>query len=375
MRTNKTTHTKQGLLWAGLVAFALSYLVFSTAGTVQANIKKTVVRTSVPISTSFIYGGNMLSYEEPVLAILRRSLYDVDSYSIILFDADPATRTHSYLVLKNIDGEIEEELTPEYTVSEAFFNEHAEHVGMTIAAKNEEGQYTDIASPAGYYNFVDNDDYGQWEDGDDGGQVWQFNERHAFLLVMLGYTHNLHMKRQRYSDYQRHHRSGKAYYGRSNNLTSNDTYYGTRGRVSKRFYSQNPVTKRQTFKERVRERVQRSSVQNSRVGRNGTRVKSGSRLNSSRTGSSQRKSLSPSRRTSRGKSITPSKRNSNGRKSLTPSKRNSNGRKSITPSKRTKRKQIGSSTRRSSSSSRISKSNSRYNSTSSSRSRGGGYGK
>lgn len=374
MRTNKTTRTKQGLLWVGLVAFVLSYLVLNTAGTVQANIKKTIVSTSVPINTSIAYGNGMLSYEEPVLTILRRSLYDVDSYSIILFDANAETRTHSYLVLKNIDGEIEEELTPEYTVSEAFFNEHAEHVGMTIAAKNEEGQYTDVASPAGYYNFVDNDDYGQWEDGDDGSQVWQFNERHAFLLVMLGYTHNLHMKRQRYVDYKRHHRSGRAYYGRPTSLSSNDTYYGTRGRVSKQFYSQNQITKRQSFRARVRERVQRSSIQNSRVGKSGTRVKSGSRLNSSRTGSSQRKSLSPSRRASHRKSITPSKRNSSGRKSITPSKRSSNGRKSITPSSRTKRKQINSSTRRSSSS-RISKSNSRYNSTSSSRSRGGGYGK
>ncbi|MEQ9443919.1 MAG: hypothetical protein RIG62_33070 [Cyclobacteriaceae bacterium] len=175
------------------------------------------------------------SFEKSPVDELIRDMTDDPAYSIILYDMDqqgsffPEYR-HQYRIMKESpqDSVPEEEITSWYTVSEDFFNENIDNMGMEIAAKNHEGEVSKTAAPPGYNNYVGNPQYGHWQQGSNGESFWSFYGKYAMLSSLFNMA-AFPVRRSYYNDYQDYRRSGRSYYGP---VTNNQRAYGTNSRYT-----------------------------------------------------------------------------------------------------------------------------------------------
>jgi hypothetical protein len=91
---------------------------------------------------------------------------------------------HRYILFEN-DRKTETDWMP---VSEAFFEEHEDHLGMDIVTKPY-GYYEDeaikVAAPPGLA-YVGNPHYGSWRRGSDGVEFWQWLPAYMFFNSMFG---------------------------------------------------------------------------------------------------------------------------------------------------------------------------------------------
>jgi len=213
---------------------------------------------------------------------LIKEMTDVPNFSIILYDMnfDEASEQylHQYRILKepvNADT-ILSETTEWLQVGPDYFNEHLENMGMTIVSKTN-GTVDKKTSPPGYNQYVGNEKYGQWRQNSDGTSFWEFYGKYAFLRSILGFGYSP-IYYGGWNDYRRNYYPyGRSYYGDDGR---GGRRYGTTGsHVNSRSTASTWTNKDQSFKNRVRSRVQRSSSRTrsgSRTSRSSSRYRSGS---------------------------------------------------------------------------------------------------
>jgi len=173
-------------------------------------------------------------WQKSPVDILIRDLSQKESFSIILYDMDVTgsfakSYQHQYKVITIENDEPHEELTQWYQVSEPFFMQNENNMGMEIAAKSQDGKISKTASPPGYSSYVGNSQYGHWVDRG-GSSFWEFYGRYAMmssLFNMMSYP----IYRNHYMDYRSNYYGRQPYYGPK---TSAGYTYGTKSAFARK---------------------------------------------------------------------------------------------------------------------------------------------
>lgn len=207
--------------------------------------------------------GGGKDFEKSALDNLIQELPKDEVYTIVLNDMDvrgnfSKSYYHDYEVISGTDPEkIDRETTGFLEVSEGFFNEHINNMGMEIASRDSTGKLNKTVAPAGYTNYIGNPKYGQWKSNGSGGSFWEFYGKYAFMSSMF----NLIAFPARYNYYNTwrtgYYGYGRPYYGPS---TAGSSYYGTSSRYNtSRRPNSTWSSKQSTFSNRVQNRTSRSS--------------------------------------------------------------------------------------------------------------------
>ncbi len=218
-------------------------------------------------------------YQEEGLDKVVKQLRDKDNFTIILYDmnSENSTYYHQYQILvEKPDSTFETAETDWLEVSESFFRRHIDNLGMEIAHK-ENGIVEKETAPAGYTQYVGNEQYGHWVQRD-GGSFWEFYGKYMFMSSMFNLIARP-IYRDHWYDYSRNYRGmGRTYYGPNQ-------YYGTRGYTSTASNKSTWAKKPQSFKDNVRSRVSRSSSTTTRTSSNRSTYSNRSTSQTSRSGS------------------------------------------------------------------------------------------
>jgi len=194
---------------------------------------------------------------------LIKELSDEQNFSIILFDMDASESgtdyKHRYNILIERPDTILKQKTNWIPVSDIFFSQHINDMGMEIASKKD-GKLTKQAVPAGYNHYVGNHKYGHWVEKN-GSSFWEFYGKYALISSML----NMVTYRRSYWDDYRgggYYGGSRGYYGSRGNASS--PVFGTKSYTSSKGKTSNWANKPNTFKDRVRSKVSRSASQSGR---------------------------------------------------------------------------------------------------------------
>lgn len=218
---------------------------------------------------------------------LMRDMSNDKSYSIILHDMEVDESKniyrHQYKIAKNIDDKnSKSELSKWYDVSESFFAENLDNMGLELASKSPDGKITKIPAPPGFNGVVGNEKYGQWKTHSNGTSFWEFYGQYAFMSSMLGMMMGPPVYRSTYYDYNTYRGSnpGKPYYGTGQNT------YGTNSSITKQNnpnFFQKRLNNVSSFKEKVASnpsRYLKSTSTNRTDSYNGRKSRSSSRSSS-----------------------------------------------------------------------------------------------
>jgi hypothetical protein len=204
------------------------------------------------------------SYDNPVDR-LKDQLKDVPTFSIILEDMkqDGNIFTHYFHKYKIVQLD-NAWVTNWEEVSEQYFKQNENFLGMTLASKKDGQQNNHVAPPG--YAFVGDNNYGQWRQDANGSSFWEFYGKYRMFTDVLGFFTGP-VYRHDYDDYHRYRRDSRPFFGRSHQ-------YGTKGTYTKKL---NP-----TFYERrmTRENKKKSSF----LGRVSNRFGNKKRIGRTRSG-------------------------------------------------------------------------------------------
>jgi len=225
------------------------------------------------------------TWEKSPVDDLIKDLNGEQNFSIILFDMDADengnTYRHQYQTIIQRPDTVIENKTDWKNVSETFFSQNINNMGMEIASKKD-GKVTKQAVPAGYNHYVGNEKYGRWENRG-GSSFWAFYGQYAFMSSMFNM---MTYRRSYWDDYNRggYYGGSRGYYG----PRGSNPVYGTKSYTSSSSGSKSKwASKPSTFKDRVRTKVSRSSsTSNSKFSKQRTTTKtkrSSSRYSSSRS--------------------------------------------------------------------------------------------
>ncbi|MPQ48173.1 hypothetical protein GCQ56_14290 [Marinifilum sp. N1E240] len=225
------------------------------------------------------------TWEKSPVDDLIKDLNGEQNFSIILFDMDADengnTYRHQYQTIIQRPDTVIESKSDWKNVSETFFSQNINNMGMEIASKKD-GKVTKQAVPAGYNHYVGNEKYGRWENRG-GTSFWAFYGQYAFMSSMFNM---MTYRRSYWDDYNRggYYGGSRGYYGPS----GSNPVYGTKSYTSSSSGSKSKwASKPSTFKDRVRTKVSRSSsTSNSKFSKQRTATKtkrSSSRYSSSRS--------------------------------------------------------------------------------------------
>lgn len=227
-------------------------------------------------SILFLWSCSSNNFEKNPVDILMRDMTNVPVYSIMLYDMNEEGTffkeyQHQYRILKEdtAGGKPEEIITDWYPVSENFFNQHINDMGMEIAAKTRDGEVTKNVAPPGYNNYVGNPQYGQWQQGPGGNSFWAFYGQYAFMSSLLNMA-AFPIRRSYYDDYRSYRSSGRPYYGPT--VSGGRRAYGTGSAYTS---SAKPSS---TWRQSTSSRQFRNSGQ--RTSRSGSRYNSGGSMRS-----------------------------------------------------------------------------------------------
>ncbi|MBL3658463.1 hypothetical protein [Fulvivirga sediminis] len=201
--------------------------------------------------------GQMENWEKSPVDELIKSLSDEQNFSIILYDMDAGdsgdSYKHKYRVVVEKPDTVQARETEWYPVSAGFFKQHLNDMGMEIASKKD-GVVHKQAAPAGYTNYVGNQKYGHWVNRN-GSSFWEFYGKYAFLSSMFNMM-SYPVRRSYWDDYYGgYYGRGRSYYG-----PSGRTIYGTKNYTSSSSGRNTTwASKPPTFKDKVRNRVSRST--------------------------------------------------------------------------------------------------------------------
>ena len=105
-------------------------------------------------------------------------------------------------------------------VNEYFYYENIDNLNMVLYHKSSEG-IERLPQPDGY-QFVGNEDYGSWEEDDNGIPIWVFVVGYYLLSSDT-------VSRNEFNQYKQAKLNGKSYYGKKNGKSK----YGTTGSKNK----------------------------------------------------------------------------------------------------------------------------------------------
>lgn len=198
---------------------------------------------------------------------LKTQLKDVPTYSIIIDDMkeDGNIFTHYFHKYKIVQLD-KSWVTGWEEVSESYYQQNANFLGMTLASKKD-GNTSNQVGPPGY-EYVGDKNYGQWKTDSSGGSFWEFYGKYRMFTDVLGFLSGP-IYRHDYDGYNSYRNRRMPYYGRNNQ-------YGTHGSYTKKH---NPSFFDRRMK---RERSKSSSFGKKVSSRFGS--KSSSRIGRTRTG-------------------------------------------------------------------------------------------
>jgi len=203
------------------------------------------------------------SYDNP-LDRFKDQLKDVPTYSIILEDMkqDGNVFTHYFHKYKIVQLD-NSWVTNWEEVSEEYYNQNANFLGMTLAAKKDGKQDNHVAPPG--YAYVGDSNYGQWRQDSNGNSFWEFYGKYRMFTDVLGFFTGPIFSHD-YDDYHRYRRHRKPFFGRNNQ-------YGTKGTYTKKlnptFYKRRMTReskKKSSFKDRVSNRFGKKRIGRTRSG-------------------------------------------------------------------------------------------------------------
>ncbi len=222
---------------------------------------------------------NVRFIKNPTDTIIR-DMPDGRVFTIMLYDMNVEGNFvenfyHQYRIIQEKEpGVPTDSITDWMEVSENYFKQHQDDMGMELASRGADGQLNKTVGPPGYSNYVGNEKYGSWQQGSNGNSFWAFYGQYAFMSAMFNMA-TYPARRSYYDDYRgNYYGRGRSYYGPR---TSGSRYYGTnsdynRSTRSSSTWSQN----RSNFKNRVNSRAQRSSSSSSRTSRSSSRYRGSS---------------------------------------------------------------------------------------------------
>ena len=196
---------------------------------------------------------------------LKNQLKNVSDYSIILNDMKEegnfsSTYFHKYQVVQ-----ADKSWTTDWQeVPKDFYEKNKTFLGMTLASAVG-GKAVNNVSPPGY-NFVGNEQYGQWRQDSSGNSFWEFYGKYRMFTDVLGFLSGPIYRRD-YDDYDYNRSRRRPYFGRHNQ-------YGTNGTFTKQskpnFYERRmkrEQAKKSSFSDKVSKRFGRTSYSSSKIGR------------------------------------------------------------------------------------------------------------
>lgn len=239
-------------------------------------IAKACNRSDSPSSSA------LSNWEKTPVDELVKKLANEQNFTIVLYDMDAENDIykHQYQVIVEKPDTVTSEITEWFTVSDVFFEQHIDDMGMEIASKKD-GKLHKETAPAGYSNYVGNERYGHWVQHD-GHSFWEFYGKYRFMTSMF-HLATFPVRRTYWDDYRTN------YYRKDRE----DSYRGPNGR-SGRIYTTRNYTNTSTgknskwgnkssdFKNKVRSKVSRSA--------SATRAKRSSRTSRSSSRSSRNSS-------------------------------------------------------------------------------------
>ncbi|RZT00002.1 hypothetical protein [Aquimarina brevivitae] len=256
----------------------------------------------VMFSSCFSNSNERRAYQKTPLDNIITQYIDEPNFSVILADMDydeaKKEYRHKYRILiekpklkvdMNVQGndtvqakDVIVKNTEWKKVSDIFFDDHINDLGMTILSKKN-GVLDKKSAPAGYDNYVGNERYGSWRTHSSGGSFWVFYGQYRFLSDLF-YGPSYTYYRSDYRDYNRNYRGSRSFYG------SGDRTFGTNSdKTTKNTTWKN---KSSAFRSKVRTSVKRSATTSrSRSYRSGSSYSKTSR-NSSRYSRSSSRSRS-----------------------------------------------------------------------------------
>ncbi|HAP62517.1 MAG TPA: hypothetical protein DCR93_24475, partial [Cytophagales bacterium] len=264
-------------------------------------LTKSTLFTLLLITLSGCFGGggggsNRSSWQKNPVDNYIRDLSAEPSFSIILYDMDVQgnfvkTYLHQYrIVTTGVDSLPVVETTDWEQVSEEFFFAHENDMGMEIAAKGPDGEVSKVASPAGYSNYVGNENYGRWRTDNSGNSFWEFYGKYRLLSDVFYMVGGGPIYRRGYYDYRDNYYGRRSYYGGV--TSSGNPRYGTNSDFNRQ-------TRPNFFERRASKNGFSRSTRSTSSSRSTASRSSGSRSSSTRSSSS---SSSRSSRTTRSSS-------------------------------------------------------------------------
>lgn len=229
-------------------------------------------------------------YEGPSpVDLMIRDMIDQPTFSIMLYDMqldeDNDQYQHKYRVKTNIEDSLP---TPKITewvnVSELFFAENIDNMGLELASKSEDGTIHKAPSPPGFNNAVGNPKYGEWRTDNGGNSFWAFYGQYAFMSAMFNMARPAY--RSTYYDYRdyrsRPNTRGNPYYGSGTNRYGTNSP-STRASNPSFFQRKQNQQRLSSFRNKVKSNPKRYS-RSSRVGRSSSRNGYSGRSRGSRFG-------------------------------------------------------------------------------------------
>jgi len=201
---------------------------------------------------------------------LKEQLSNVPTYSIILEDMKEDGSIFTHYFHKYKIAQLEKSwVTGWEEVSESFYRQNENFLGMTLAAKKDGTQSNQVGPPG--YNFVGDSNYGQWRTDSNGSSFWEFYGKYRMFTDVLGFFTGP-IYRHDYNDYHSYRSQRRPFFGRNNQ-------YGTRGSYTQKhnptFFERRKtrtLNKQSSFSSKVSKRFGGSG--SSRIGRTRTGFRS-----------------------------------------------------------------------------------------------------
>ncbi|RLD43760.1 MAG: hypothetical protein DRI86_09215 [Bacteroidetes bacterium] len=222
-------------------------------------------------------GSNTKKFVKNPVDIMIKDMSNLNSFVIILYDMDyfedENAYKHQYQILKDDIDTVTSETTSWLVVSDVFFKQHQEDMGMEVASKKD-GVVTKVVSPAGYSNYVGNEKYGNWQRNSSGGSFWAFYGQymfmsHMFRMSMFPVSHGY------YNNYRSNYYGRQGYYGNNGARTYGTSSAYNKGRTNSR-WNKRPSSFKQNVRNRVSQSTAAKSHTRSRYSQSRSRSRSGS---------------------------------------------------------------------------------------------------
>ncbi len=189
---------------------------------------------------------------------MMRDLSNEKMYAIVLYDMELDEHKHiykhKYRITKNIQDSTTKPITTEWiAVTEEYFAQNIDNMGLELASKSLDGSVHKTPSPPGFNNFVGNKGYGSWKQDAQGNSFWEYYGQYMFMNRMLSASQPriYQSTYQHYDTYRTNPQTRyKPYYG------SKDNAFGTNSEAAKKvnpsfFERKQQQQQFSTFKQKV----------------------------------------------------------------------------------------------------------------------------